>query len=677
MKTNNPLELKNIELCNNPADSGLELRLPAYEEFDSRSDFEFDSNQKTMSALLTLANRRTLSDRGNKAGLRRKVSASIVDVTSGEIRQTATLGVSIPRDEYIRVYRIDLPFGATGIKPDHSYELVIRDECSKRKLGEKSFNMFNLDKLGRSYEWYKAESGGVIPEWTDEICRTVCVDRTTKHFVRFSLRTNFREDPITLPELEIRVYRPDGEIRSSFVKPRADRADRELYNAETSILIDTYNTGVCYAELLCMDYPVAGFVFSTDDSADFGAWEGRHLEAMDEYTPAAARRRLRESLREIKGEDYGREEKVIEDYDFDNDDDVTDLDDNNSSEGLSDIDFEAALDRFIMAEDEKLLNTEPEDSDSTDECEDADEEDNGCSCQDNAEAVISEPEPLLSLDHLTGLRSVKEKLRVYEHVVRFNKMRADSGLPHISMPLHAMFTGSPGTGKTTVAKMMGVMLRRAGVLSKGHVVVKERATLLGQNYNSESEKTLQAIEEAQGGILFIDEAYQLFQPNDSRDPGKFVIETLLTSLADENMRDWMLILAGYPDEMRRMLDMNPGFKSRIPESNIYTFDDFSAGELMDIADNYLSRNRYSLTADAREAFAERLASDRKDCGHRSFGNARHVINMIQSEILPAMAVRVISQGTPDDKALTEITRADIPLPVTRRTTDRPRIGYAV
>lgn len=117
--------------------------------------------------------------------------------------------------------------------------------------------------------------------------------------------------------------------------------------------------------------------------------------------------------------------------------------------------------------------------------------------------------------------------------------------------------------------MMGMILHRAGVLSKGHVVVRERATLLGQNYNSEAENTIAAIKEAQGGILLIDEAYQLYQPNDPRDPGKFVIDTLLTALADETNRDWMLVLAGYLDDMKRMFDMNPGFKSRIPESNIY------------------------------------------------------------------------------------------------------------
>lgn len=277
-----------------------------------------------------------------------------------------------------------------------------------------------------------------------------------------------------------------------------------------------------------------------------------------------------------------------------------------------------------------------------------------------------------SLSHLTGLKSVKDKLAGYEKLVKFNKMRRDNDLPEVSLSLHAMFLGSPGTGKTTVAKRMGFMLRRAGMLSKGHVVVRERATLLGQYYSSEGEKTLEAIEEARGGILLIDEAYQLFQSDDARDPGKFVIETLMTALADESRRDWMLILAGYPDKMRRMFEMNPGLKSRIPESNIYVFEDFTEAELMEIAERYFSRNSYTLSDDARLALSERLGSDYRS-RTASFGNARHVMNLIQTEILPAMATRIVDGACTN---LCEIIASDIPLPASTMTRPtRKPIGY--
>jgi len=190
----------------------------------------------------------------------------------------------------------------------------------------------------------------------------------------------------------------------------------------------------------------------------------------------------------------------------------------------------------------------------------------------------------------------------------------------------------------------------------------------------EESNTLEAIEQAQGGILFIDEAYQLYQPSDPRDPGKFVIEALMTALADESKRDWMLILAGYPDEMKRMFEMNPGFKSRIPESNIYIFDDFSEGELMEIAERYLERNSYSLSPEARLALSKRLAGDYASRG-KDFGNARHVLNMIQTEILPAMAVRVMSESNINAEMLSLIQPSDIPNQMRKLQPQRPHIGY--
>lgn len=324
----------------------------------------------------------------------------------------------------------------------------------------------------------------------------------------------------------------------------------------------------------------------------------------------------------------------------------------NSSETLDETEFrfDKLIDDFIKAQNEDAVAEE-------------------------TPAGAAESSPFMALDNLTGLKSVKEKLAVYERLVRFNKMRSDKGLPTPEVPLHAMFLGSPGTGKTTVAKRMGLMLRRAGVLSRGHVVVKERATLLGQNYSSESENTIKALEEAQGGILFIDEAYQLYQRNDPRDPGKFVIETLLTALANDGNRDWMLILAGYPDEMLQMFEMNPGFKSRIPESNIYRFDDFTSGELMEIAETYFSRFSYVLSSDARAALSDRLNADysRRD---KTFGNARHVMNIIQTEILPAMAVRVTNDTNPAEDTLSIIRAADITRPTALQPAPaRRRVGF--
>ena len=211
-----------------------------------------------------------------------------------------------------------------------------------------------------------------------------------------------------------------------------------------------------------------------------------------------------------------------------------------------------------------------------------------------------------------------------------------------------------------------------GILSKGHVVVRERSSLIGKLYGSEEESTLEALKEAQGGILFIDEAYQLINEHDPRDPGRHVINTLLSKLSDESNRDWMLILAGYPKQTLRLYDINPGLKSRIPDTNIYTFEDFSQQELMEIAENYFTQNQYTLSEKAREALASRLNADfiNKD---ESFGNARHVMNLIQTNIIPAMAARVISSHSTND--LTTILECDIPRPINNENSNRRRIGF--
>lgn len=269
------------------------------------------------------------------------------------------------------------------------------------------------------------------------------------------------------------------------------------------------------------------------------------------------------------------------------------------------------------------------------------------------------------LERLTGLERVKSKVTSYRQLMEFNRRRSDAGLPSFKAPLHCMFLGSPGTGKTTVAKMLGKILNRCGVLSSGHVVVRERATLIGQYYSSEGENIRNALEEAQGGILFIDEAYQLHQPHDPKDPGRFVLESLMTALADESNRDWMLILAGYTEPMLEMFKINPGLRSRIPETNYYVFEDYSADQLMEIAERYLAEREFALDDDARTLLRTRLSADYV-ARDKSFGNARHVINLIETGIFPAMAARISTLETPCAEDLSTIRGCDIPL-----TTEKP------
>ena len=267
--------------------------------------------------------------------------------------------------------------------------------------------------------------------------------------------------------------------------------------------------------------------------------------------------------------------------------------------------------------------------------------------------------PMETLDKMIGLDSVKEQLRSYQNTAMFAMKRESMGLFTEFPSLHAAFFGNPGTGKTTVAHLLGAILKNMGLLSKGHVVFEERSTLMGQNYASEQEKTLQAIERAKGGILFIDEAYTLYKPDDKKDPGINVIETLLTALSDENNRDWMLLLAGYTEPMLKLFSVNPGLDSRIPECNRFYFQDYTVDELMQIADIYCKEHNFQMTTNARKAFHAKV---KKDYSRKTdtFGNGRYIKNLLTAEVIPAMSVRVNKLETPTITQLMTIEHEDIP-----------------
>ncbi|MDE7388607.1 MAG: AAA family ATPase, partial [Muribaculaceae bacterium] len=569
MKRKSPISIDNIQFYTLEyfdEDTVVTFSIEQF-PYDNRGDFAVDSCFQGLAAKIRLSNAR---DDGR--GVRREVELTLVDTTMRCVVTSRRERVNIRRDEIIKSLHVYFP-KESGLERGRSYRLVVSDPASDQILAERVVNILDCDRMGNPEEWYKVCDGGVRPAWESNLYKSLNTVDDHDYYVRFNLCHNFGHmPPAVLPEVEIRLHYPDGHyVTSCFREPRyfnADAYENNILSVESPFATTREINGVFYAELLCMDYPIAGYVFDTAAKREVcGDWFGFQIDPLDDYSLDAATERLREFMP----------------YCFDDDDE-------DFSEDAQDVD-EAA--------DEAADIAQP------------------------FESVVP------TLEELTGISRVKEKLRVYERLVRFNGMRSERGLPILDLPLHAMFLGSPGTGKTTVAKLMGQMLHRAGVLSKGHVVVRERANLIGKFYHSEAEKVLAAMEEARGGILLIDEAYQLYQPDDPRDPGKFVIETLLTALSDDTNRDWMLVLAGYPDEMMRMFDMNPGFKSRIPDSNIYTFDDFSEAELMEIAENYLARNSYALTPDAQGAVRIRLKADYEQRG-RNFGNARHVLNMIKT-----------------------------------------------
>ena len=223
---------------------------------------------------------------------------------------------------------------------------------------------------------------------------------------------------------------------------------------------------------------------------------------------------------------------------------------------------------------------------------------------------------------LIGLAPVKARIRDIAALLVIDKLRMNLGLAAQAPSLHMCFTGNPGTGKTTVALRMAEILHRLGYVRKGHVVHVTRDDLVGQYIGHTAPKTKEVLKRAMGGVLFIDEAYYLYRPENERDYGQEAIEILLQVM--ENQRDdLVVILAGYKNRMDTFFQSNPGLSSRI--AHHLAFPDYSAPELLQICDRMLTVQNYTLSPDAHEAMSRYIAL-RVQQPH--FANARSVRNAL-------------------------------------------------
>src|SRR5215218_5045419 len=225
--------------------------------------------------------------------------------------------------------------------------------------------------------------------------------------------------------------------------------------------------------------------------------------------------------------------------------------------------------------------------------------------RDELEAVGIE-EILSQLDReLIGLKPVKTRIREIASLLLIERVRKQIGLTSEIPTLHMSFTGNPGTGKTTVALRIASILHRLGFVRRGQVVSVTRDELVGQYIGHTAPKTKEILKKAMGGVLFIDEAYYLYRPENERDYGQEAIEILLQVM--ENRRnDLVVILAGYADRMERFFSSNPGMRSRI--AHHVDFPDYDAEELMAIAELMLAAQNYRFGPDAKDAFAQYLAA---------------------------------------------------------------------
>jgi SpoVK/Ycf46/Vps4 family AAA+-type ATPase len=247
--------------------------------------------------------------------------------------------------------------------------------------------------------------------------------------------------------------------------------------------------------------------------------------------------------------------------------------------------------------------------------------------------------PSDQLDRLIGLDSIKEEMKSLISFVKMQQFRRSNGLPTVPIQLHAVFTGNPGTGKTTVAKIYAAFLKECGILKRGHLIVASRADFVAGYMGQSAGKTKKKIREALGGVLFIDEAYSLIASGPTGgDYGKEVIDTLVDEMTKHN-ENLVVVLAGYPNEMDKLLGSNPGLRSRFKK--YFIFPDYNQGELLAIMEAYAGSYQYQLTDDARKLLIEMINVEAIS------GNGRFATNLVD-EMIQAQAMRLMSSEKDPD-----------------------------
>ena len=262
---------------------------------------------------------------------------------------------------------------------------------------------------------------------------------------------------------------------------------------------------------------------------------------------------------------------------------------------------------------------------------------------------------LIDLDKsLIGLEPVKTRIRETAALLLVEKAREKLGLAHETPTLHMSFSGNPGTGKTTVALRMAELLHKLGYVRKGHLVTVTRDDLVGQYIGHTAPKTKEVLKKAMGGVLFIDEAYYLYRPENERDYGQEAIEILL-QVMENNRDDLVVILAGYKNRMNTFFESNPGFRSRI--AHHIEFPDYSTPELLDIGSSMLDQLNYYLTKSAKNAFIEYI-NLRKEQPH--FANARSIRNALdRARLRQANRLFKENNGLVNVEKLSTLEEADI------------------
>lgn len=274
--------------------------------------------------------------------------------------------------------------------------------------------------------------------------------------------------------------------------------------------------------------------------------------------------------------------------------------------------------------------------------------------EDKEEEKEESIEELLNdINKLIGLTSVKSEVNNLVNLIRVQKLRSDRGLKVPNIGLHLVFTGNPGTGKTTVARKIAQIYKTLGLLEKGHLVETARAGLVAGYMGQTAGKVEEVVKEALGGVLFVDEAYTLISSSND-DFGKEAVDALLKEMEDKRL-EFAVIVAGYPDEMDKFLESNPGLRSRF--NRTIEFEDYSSEELFLIFVKFCNDNQYKLTVKAQEKIKVILDEMCKN-KEKDFANAREVRNIFETTVTN-QANRIMQLQSANDEQIITIEEDDL------------------